>query len=74
VLDPDTGLIERIPYERCVLVALCKAIRRREIWIEGGNLWRNPEDDLTPGLSGERGASQGDPRGPERGRELELGK
>jgi hypothetical protein len=48
VLDEDTGLIERIPYELCVLVALRKAIRRREIWIEGGNLWRNPEDDLPP--------------------------
>ena len=24
----------------CVLVALRKAIRRREIWVEGGNLWR----------------------------------
>lgn len=44
----DTGLIERIPYELCVLVALRKAIRRREIWIEGGNIWRNPEDDLPP--------------------------
>jgi TnpA family transposase len=48
VVDPDTGLIERIPYELCVLVALRKAIRRREIWVEGGNIWRNPEDDLPP--------------------------
>ncbi|GAA2440653.1 hypothetical protein GCM10010191_65740 [Actinomadura vinacea] len=46
VLDPDTGLVERIPYELCVLVALRKAIRRREIWVVGGNRWRNPEDDL----------------------------
>ena len=46
VVDPDTGLVERIPYELCVLVALRKAIRRREIWVEGGNTWRNPDDDL----------------------------
>jgi hypothetical protein len=46
VVDPDTALIERIPYELCVLVALRKALRRREIWVEGANIWRNPEDDL----------------------------
>ncbi|MEU6745365.1 hypothetical protein ABZ914_03975 [Spirillospora sp. NPDC046719] len=42
VIDADTWLVERIPYELCVLVALRKAIRRREIWVEGGNTWRNP--------------------------------
>ncbi len=42
----DRGRIERIPYELCVLVALRKAIRRREIWVEGGKIWRNPEADL----------------------------
>lgn len=31
VVDEDTGLVERIPYELCVLVALRKAVRRREI-------------------------------------------
>ncbi|MEU7988679.1 Tn3 family transposase [Streptosporangium canum] len=46
VVDPDTGLVERIPYELCVLVSLRKAIRRREIWVEGGNTWRNPDQDL----------------------------
>lgn len=46
VVDPDSGLVERIPYELCVLVALRKAIRRREIWVEGGNTWRNPDQDL----------------------------
>src|ERR1035441_2337877 len=33
-------------YGRCVLVALRKAIRRREIWVDGGNIWRNPDNDL----------------------------
>ncbi|MEU1387355.1 MULTISPECIES: Tn3 family transposase [unclassified Nonomuraea] len=46
VLDPDSGLVERIPYELCVLVALRKAVRRREIWVEGANTWRNPDEDL----------------------------
>ncbi|MET8335986.1 Tn3 family transposase [Streptosporangium canum] len=46
VVDADTGLVERIPYELCVLVALRKAIRRREIWVEGANIWRNPDHDL----------------------------
>ncbi|MEV7436932.1 Tn3 family transposase [Streptomyces griseoviridis] len=42
----DKGKVERIPYELCVLVALRDAIRRREICIEGGRRWCNPEDDL----------------------------
>ena len=42
----DRGRVERIPYELCVLVALRDALRRREIYVSGGNRWRNPEDDL----------------------------
>jgi hypothetical protein len=42
----DRGRVERIPYELCVLVALRDALRRREIYVDGGNRWRNPEDDL----------------------------
>jgi hypothetical protein len=42
----DKGKVERIPYELCVLVALRDAIRCREIYVEGGLRWRNPEDDL----------------------------
>lgn len=30
----------------CVVVALRDATRRREIYVEGGQRWRNPEDDL----------------------------
>jgi TnpA family transposase len=54
VVDPDTGRIERIPYELCVLVALRQAIRRREIWVEGGKTWRNPEADLPPDFEDNR--------------------
>lgn len=46
VVVDDCGRIERIPYELCVLVALRDAVRRREIYVAGGNRWRNPEDDL----------------------------
>jgi hypothetical protein len=42
----DKGRIERIPYELCVLVALRDALRRKEIYVVGGNRWRNPEEDL----------------------------
>ncbi|MFE1935460.1 Tn3 family transposase [Streptomyces sp. NPDC059474] len=42
----DKGRVERIPYELCVLVALRDAIRRREIYVEGGRQWGDPEDDL----------------------------
>jgi hypothetical protein len=42
----DRGRVERIPYELCVLVALRDAIRRREVYVDGGNRWRKPEDDL----------------------------
>ncbi|MGH3546741.1 MAG: Tn3 family transposase [Pseudonocardiaceae bacterium] len=45
VID-DTGKVERIPYELCVLKALREAIRRREVWVVGANRWRNPDDDL----------------------------
>lgn len=40
------GRVERVPYELCVLVALRDAIRRREVYVDGGVRWRNPEEDL----------------------------
>jgi hypothetical protein len=42
----DKGRVERIPYELCVLVSLRDALRRGEVYVHGGNRWRNPEDDL----------------------------
>jgi TnpA family transposase len=42
----ECGRIERVPYELCVLVALRDAVRRREVYVDGGIRWRNPEDDL----------------------------
>jgi hypothetical protein len=40
------GRVERISYELCVLIALREALRRREIWVEGAGVWRDPEEDL----------------------------
>jgi len=40
------GRVERVPYELCVLIALRDALRRREVWVEGANRWRDVEDDL----------------------------
>lgn len=45
VID-EKSQVERIPYELCVLIALRKALRRREIWVSGAARWRDPEDDL----------------------------
>jgi hypothetical protein len=46
VID-ETGRVEPVPYELCVLRALRDAILRREIWVAGGSRWRNPEADLS---------------------------
>ncbi|MGH9071559.1 MAG: Tn3 family transposase, partial [Acidimicrobiales bacterium] len=42
----ERGRVERIPYELCVLRSLREAIRRREVWVEGANRWRDPDEDL----------------------------
>src|SRR5450755_4405075 len=42
----EQGRVERIPYELCVLTSLRDAIRRREIWVQGSQRWRDPETDL----------------------------
>ncbi|MEV5561072.1 hypothetical protein AB0L44_46185 [Nonomuraea wenchangensis] len=75
----ERGRIERIPYELCVLVALRKAVRRREIWVEGAKTWPPhpppctgpwsaspappPASRKTRSSSGKRGNHQG-PRPP----------
>lgn len=53
VID-ETGKVERIPYELCVLKALREAVRRREIWVVGADKWRNPDDDLPPDFDDNR--------------------
>jgi TnpA family transposase len=63
VID-DTGRVERIPYELCVLRALRDAIRRREISIVGANRWRDPEDDLPSDFESNRDVHYASPRQP----------
>jgi len=45
VLD-DSGRVQRVAYELCVLRSLRDALRRREIYVAGATRWRNPEHDL----------------------------
>jgi TnpA family transposase len=47
----EGGKVARIPYELCVLR---EAVRRREIWVEGGTTWRNPDEDLPPDFEDNR--------------------
>ncbi len=46
--------INRIAYEVCVLLALREHLRSKEIWIEGGNRYRNPDEDLPADFDQER--------------------
>jgi TnpA family transposase len=38
--------IHRVNYEICILQALRERLRCKEIWVEGANRYRNPDDDL----------------------------
>jgi hypothetical protein len=40
------GRLNVISYELCVLTQLRERIRAKEIWIEGADRYRNPDDDL----------------------------
>lgn len=40
--------INRKYYEVCVLLQLEKALKCKEIWVEGSYAWRNPSEDLPP--------------------------
>ncbi|MDJ0575698.1 MAG: Tn3 family transposase [Xenococcaceae cyanobacterium MO_234.B1] len=49
LIETDTDgneRINRINYEICVLQALRERLRCKEIWVEGSNRYRNPEEDL----------------------------
>jgi len=43
---PAGERINRIDYEICVLQVLRERLRCKEIWVEGGDRYRNPDDDL----------------------------
>ena len=48
--------INRINYEICVLQALRDRLRCKEIWVEGADRFRHPDDDLPSDFSARRGA------------------
>lgn len=46
--------MNRINYEICVLQALRERLRCKEIWVEGADRFRNPDDDLPSDFSAKR--------------------
>jgi len=46
--------INRINYEICVLQALRDGLRCKEIWVEGADRFRNPDDDLPSDFNAKR--------------------
>ncbi|OBY26935.1 Tn3 family transposase [Leisingera sp. JC1] len=55
VID-ERGRLNVISYELCVLAQLRDRIRAKEIWIEGADRFRNPDDDLPRDFPEKRGA------------------
>ncbi len=45
VID-ENGRVNVVSFELCVLTQLRERIRAKEIWIEGADRYRNPDDDL----------------------------
>lgn len=57
LLEPDPQgdqRINRINYEICVLQSLRSGLRCKEIWVEGANHYRNPDDDLPSDFESKR--------------------
>ena len=46
--------VNRISYEICVLRALRKRLRTKEIWVEGADRYRNPEHDVPTDFDSKR--------------------
>jgi len=46
--------VHRINYEICVLRALRKRLRAKEIWVDGADRYRNPEHDLPTDFAAKR--------------------
>lgn len=49
VLEQEEGgasRVNRMAYEICVLEALRERLRTKEIWVQGANRYRNPDEDL----------------------------
>lgn len=46
--------MNRLTYEVCVLLALRKRLRSKEVWVEGADRYRNPDQDLPADFEQER--------------------
>ena len=46
--------VNRITYEICVLEALREQLRCKEIWVDGANRYRNPDEDLPTDFEAQR--------------------
>lgn len=46
--------INRVHYEVCVLQALRERLRCKEVWVEGANRYRNPDEDVPQDFSEKR--------------------
>jgi TnpA family transposase len=46
--------VNRIAYEVCVLLALRERLRSKEVWVQGANRYRNPDEDLPADFEQER--------------------
>ena len=46
--------VERVAYELCVLQALRERVRCKEIWVEGADRYRDPDDDLPADFAQQR--------------------
>jgi hypothetical protein len=58
VLEQDDNGVERVTrltYEVCVLLALRQRLRSKEVWVQGANRYRNPDEDLPSDFELERG-------------------
>ena len=55
VMD-NGGRLNVISYELCILTQLRERIRAKEIWIEGADRYRNPDDDLPKDFPEQRNA------------------
>ena len=53
VID-DRGRVNVISYELCVLSQLRDRVRAKEIWVEGADRYRNPDDDLPKDFAARR--------------------
>ena len=51
---PGGECINRIDYEICVLQALRERLRCKEIWVEGADRYRNPDEDLPRDFEAQR--------------------